>query len=390
VTSRGPILALLPLLAFGCRAYDRAAYARALDAADAMDAADATDAADVRDAADGMDAAACDPARVPQRPAGLQDVDGGTLEGGRRTLTFGLRQLNFGIESRVLWGMHGLDRDGLCTDPTQPDAGGVPCRPRGGGAPVEDGERGRDNAFAARLGIAFAGAGWTDSMANDAIRTGRIGVAVRITGYGGPDDAQVLVEWLPTVHGHRPNDPNAPPAFDGRDVWHVNSTYAYDPGAPGTALVRSNLAFVTRGTIVIALPSRSPLRFRSSRAFMRLTLSGTRIVGPIATDGSSLGPLEFSAIWPLMDARGDVASVGICPPPPADRERTWNFVNGALEAAADLLSTEEVAPSIDCDAISVGFGTEWVPIQLGADEAGPVVNENPCAPDAGRSAATGG
>jgi hypothetical protein len=386
VRLRGLALALAPALLFDCRAYDREAYARLVDVpTDSFDATidtprptDAMDVSDVRDdvvpdtpPVDGP--GECDPIRVPERPPGLSDVDGGG-----RVLVFGLRRLNVGTESRALWGRHGFDRDGLCTDPTRPDAGGIPCRPRLGGGPVEDGERGRDNAFGARLGIAFAAAGWTDAQATEAIVRGSYTIGLRISNLGGPEDGQVTVEWLPLIRGHRAGDESMPPAFDGHDVWHINSTTAYDPGTPGMAIIRDDLAFVSGGMLVAALPSRSPLRFASDRGNLRLTLTGTRIAGPMQFDGSSLGPLEFSALWPLSDARGDLIVANICPPPPADRERSWTFVNNALESAADLLSNGMNEPAIACDSISVGFGTDWVPIQLGADEAGPPVNDNPC------------
>lgn len=393
-----------------CRAYDRDVYARLLDAAPedsedavkdttlgedtaidvALDVRDAGDVGDVPVTSDAFDARVCDPIRVPSRPPGLTDADGGTVDGGSRVFVFGLRRVILGFASRALWGQRGFDRDGFCTDPTLPDAGGIPCRPRRGTPPVEDGERGRDNALGSRLGLTFEAAGWNESGINNAITNGVATIALRITGLGGPDDGEVLVEWLPVMNGHHRGDPRRLPQFDGMDVWHINSTLAYDPGAPSLARVRAERAFVTGGVLVAPFPSRSPLWITSSRRSIRLTLSGSRLVGRIQSDGSALGPLEFSAWWPLSDARADMATVGFCPPPPPERETTWRFVNDTLEAAADLLSTEEIAPTVECDSISVGFGTEWVPIQLGNDEAGPMVDDNPCAIDAGSDASPQG
>lgn len=368
-----------------CRAYDRDTYQSLLDApqTDAVDPrADRapTDAADVQtdvpaDNSDGGSDAGCDPYRVPTRPPGLSDADGGM-----RVLTFGLRRLNLGFASPELWGQRGFDRDGLCTDPSQPNPE-VPCRPRGSNAPP-DGLRGRDNALASNIGPLIS-TSWDESVVSRSIERGNQSVAIRLTFYGGADDAQVRFEWLPLINGHA--RAGGPPVFDGHDVWSINAAIAYEPGSPGIAAIHTDTAFVSGGVLVAQPPSRAPLRFASGSGHIRLTLSQGRFVGPIDPAGNWLGPLEFSGIWPLSDAFSDVTLLGYCPPPPAENATTWNFVQRTLETAADLLSTLEVSPGVQCDSISVAFQTEWVPIELGPDMMGPPVQENPCttAPDGG-------
>ncbi len=379
---------LFGLQLLACRALDRDRYYGIVDASEAGDrVTPPADASDVRPMTgcgtmdSGADAG-CDPIRIPARPAALGDTDGGV-----RTLTFVARRLTLGFESRSVWGTIGFDRDGVCTDPLRPSPATQACRPADSTAPaVEDGERGRDNAIAARMGPIFAAAGFGEADVNDNIEQGDGSMAARISFYGGSNDARVRVEWIPVRHGHVTGMPTIPPRWDGRDTWHADSTLAWEPSMVGVARIRSDAAFVTCGTLVAPIPSRVPIRLNGRRTPTRLMITGGHFVGAISADGSSLGPLDFSGWWPVSDALVDISFLGLCPPPPIDRTMAWFLVQRSLEGAADMLTTGDVSPTTPCDALSFAFRSIWVPIVLGPDEASAPLPDNACdiLPDGGR------
>jgi hypothetical protein len=357
----------------GCRALDRERYRALMDAArDATDGDAAPDTAPCVASTDGgVLEGGCALVTFPDRPVGATDLapDAGVI-------AFAMRRANFGFAT-TQWQMYGFDRDQYCTH--NPDQTTEGCHPLSGAPmPVEDGTNGRDNSLGANLGPLFTGVEFNEAELNSSINDGSRTLGARILSYGGPNDAQVVVEWFPIQHG-RAADGSATLHWDGTDIWSVDARLAYDPGSPGTVLIRSNSGYTNCGTLVARLPARVPIRMASTRRQIRLTLTNAVMVGPIAPDGSSFGPIEFSAAWPLFDARADLGVLGLCPPTgDAGSSPNWDLAMSILNGAADLLSTGESSPAVECDAISAGFHMEFAPITLGPDEMSPVAPEDLC------------
>jgi hypothetical protein len=359
----------------GCRALDRDRYRALMLEAGTQDIAMQDAAAEsgpcVASTDGGVVEGGCALVTFPDRPAGATDLG---QDAGVRV--FAMRRASFGFAT-TNWNQYGFDRDQFCTH--NPDSPMEGCRPlRGAPMPVEDGLNGRDNSLGANLGPLFTGVDFNESELNSSIGDGVRTLGVRVVSYGGANDAQVVVEWFPIQHG-RASDGTATLRWDGTDVWSIDARLAYDPGSPGTVLIRSNSGYTNCGTLVARLPARVPIRMAATRRTVRLTLTNAVMVGPIAADGSSLGPIEFSAAWPLFDARADLGVLGLCPPTgDAGSSPNWDLALSILNAAADLLSTGESSPAVECDAISAGFHMEFAPITLGADEMSPVVPEDLC------------
>ncbi len=338
------------------------------------------------DATAGDGAVACDPVHPLNRPSGLTNTQLCSGDAGTNVRVFVVRRLHFGWPPDIAWRNFGFDFDGVCTDPAQGAAARIPCAPLGGTRPVEDGERGIDNAFAVRLGQAIAASGrLTERDLNMNIERGRASLAMRIVDYGGSDDGEVTVDLLPVTSGHRPGAPMAPPTWDGNDEWYVDRAIAYQPGTlmPN---VRVTSAFIYNGTLVARLPSRTPIvLLANGRDYVRFTLSGALLQGPIGGGGRRLGPLDLAGYLPIADLRSDLSSLGLCP-----GSIEYMVVSGFLDGAADLFVEGDqvrVAPGVMCNALSVGMNTEWTEITLNdLVDPGTGIPINSCNADAGMDA----
>ncbi len=364
--------AVVATVATGCRALDRERYHSLLEANTHVDATYVDVPMTCTASTDGgATESGCHLVTVPPRQAAAQDLgaDAGVLVFAVRTVTFG-----FGTNQ---WQSIGFDRDGYCTH--NPSQTGQGCRPLAGvPQPVEDGEGGRDNALGSNLGPLFTGVMFNEADVNNGVAAGDRTLGVRIRSFGGPNDAQVNMEWFPLMHG-RGGDGGATLQWDGTDIWSIDSRLAYDPASPGTVLIRSNAGYTTCGTLVARLPARVPIRMAGTHRQVRLTLSNAVVTGPLDPLGHSFGPLDFSAYWNLSDALTDLGVLGLCPPTgDGGGSPNWDLVSSILMSAADLLSTGESSPAVECDALSAAFRMEFSPIVLGADESSPAVPEDLC------------
>lgn len=356
----------------GCHALDRDRYRALLEAgATEVAAQDASEASACTTNTDGgTTEAGCHLVTVPARDPSAQDLapDAGDH-------VFAVRHLTFGFTSSSVWHGIGFDRDGYCTNPGTSPAQG--CRPVGSNSPVEDGEGGRDNSFATGIGALLATLSFNEQSANDSIAMGARTLGARIRSLGGATDAQVVIEWFPLMHGSAA-DGTSLPLWDGHDRWAIDARVAYDPASPGTVLIRSTTGYTTCGTLVARLPSRVPFRFSGTVRTVRLTLTGGIIAGPIDPLGHSLGPIDMSAAWAVSDAMTDLGVLGVCPPTDGGVSQTWNLAGQLLLGSADVLSTGESSPAVECDAISAAFRVEFSEIALRPDETSPMVPEDLC------------
>ena len=365
-----------------CRALDRDRYHALLEAGHPESAVsdalgDATDApteggACTSSTDGGTTEAGCHLVVPPSRTANAQDL--GTTAPPH---VFAVHRLTFGFTSSDVWHGIGFDRDGYCTNPSSAPTQG--CRPIGGGTTVEDGTGGRDDSFATGIGSLLATFSFNEPSANASIAMGVSTLGARIRSLGGPDDAEVVIEWFPLMHGFAA-DGTSMPQWDGRDTWAIDARLAYDPAVPGAILIRSTTGYTACGTLVARLPSRVPFRFAGTVRLVKLTLSGGVIAGPIDPLGHSLGPIDLSAAWAVNDAAVDFGLLGICPPTDGGSSQSWNLANQLLRGSADLLSTGESSPAVECDAISVAFRVEFTEIGLRADEMSPTTPETLCPP----------
>ncbi len=369
--SRLPPLLTLLVLGTGCRALNRDRYRELLEANAPVDGGSESGTPCTPDTDGGVTESGCHLYTVPPRPSTPTDL---APDAGARV--FAARRIIFGFGATNVWHTLGFDRDGFCTNPTTLPAQG--CRPAAGVQPAEDGEGGRDDSFATQIGALFATQSFNEADANQSINAGTGTLGARVTSLGGADDPSVIVEWFPMRHG-RAMDGTSTLRWDGTDLWAIDARLAYNPSSPGVALIRSTTGYTSCGTLVARLPSRMPIRFAGTRRATRLTLSGGLIGGPIDPAGASLGPLDFSAYWPVVDAQFDMGAFGLCPPTgDAGASPQWEFTSQVLVGSADMLSTGESSPAVDCDAISVAFRVEFGPITLGPDEMSPVVPDDLC------------
>ncbi|MEI8257288.1 MAG: hypothetical protein WCJ30_16565 [Deltaproteobacteria bacterium] len=311
----------------------------------------------------------CNPAHPPALPG---DLTNRSLCGdaGVPSRVFAASAILLGSAPHLEWRGRGFDLDNVCTDPqdTAHDAGAGSCTTLGsGGLAVEDGDRGRDNAFASRVGPILSGAMvLTEEQLNRDIQAGSATLGIRVTGYGGgADDGQVTIDLLPLVHGHGASSPA--PAWDGHDLWHVNRTIAYDPMRPTVPAVHVETAYTVGGTLVARLQSHSTITLlNSASSFVRLTLSGGVLAGPLGAGGAQLGPLDVGGWMTIADLRNDIVTLGLCP-----SSLNYSVVASFLDSSADLYVVGDnvtVAPSSTCNALSIGFSSTWTEITLEGDE----------------------
>jgi hypothetical protein len=326
----------------------------------------------------GARAGTCELAQPPELPRDLPNpiVDAGVSPGTglcERGPCFAVRRLTFDWPTMAnpnRWRRHGWDLDGNCSTGGQ---GGATCRNAAG--VVEDGENGRDNAFASRLGPYLQTLmNVSEERINIGIESGLSSMGIELRGYAGTgDDSTVEAVFFPIAQGRPMGMPiGTAPRWDGNDVWALDRFIMISADA---AVSRG---YVAGSRVVLRLRSQTPLAFATEFGQSRLLVSGGIASGTVHCGGSQLGPMELGGFLEIGQLSRDLPLLGLCDP-------LQQFaVTTALGQSADLNVVGDAPvnnPNVDCNAISFGVTLEPVRMLRLEGELGTPLRGNPC--DAG-------
>jgi hypothetical protein len=328
----------------------------------------------------GERAGSCELARPPELPRELPNLrpDAGATPGPGlcdRGPCFAVRRLRFDWPTQAnpdRWREHGWDLDGVCSTGSQ---GGATCRNPAG--VVDDGQNGRDNAFAARLGPYLQTLmNVSEARINEGIEAGVSSLGIALRGYAGTgDDSTVEAVLFPIAQGHPRGMPSGTaPRWDGGDVWSLDR---YIMISPEDAVSRG---YVAGSRIVLRLRSQTPLSFATSLGQSRLLISGGIASGTVHCGGAALGPLELGGFLEISQLSRDLPLLGVCDP------IQLFAVTTALNQSADLNVVGDapvINPNVDCNAISFGVTLEPVRFSTIEGEIGTPLRGEPCNRDAG-------
>ncbi|MBL8678816.1 MAG: hypothetical protein JNK05_06605 [Myxococcales bacterium] len=320
----------------------------------------------------------CQLARPPPLPRDLPNPPAPPPDAGARLCErgpcFAVRILRFDWPTMAnpdAWRRHGWDLDGICTSMNR----AIPtCRNPGG--VVVDGENGRDNAFASRLGPYLQTLNnVSEERINSGIARGEASMGVELRGYSGTgDDGTVEALLFPIARGRAGDNPAEPPRWDGNDVWSLDR---YVVVSPEDAV--SN-GYVAGSRIVLRLRSQTPIAFATEFGQSRFLVSGGIASGTVHCGGRQLGPIELGGFVEVRQLSNDLPFLGLCEP-------LQRFaVNTALAQSADLNVVGDAPvnnPNVDCNAISFGVTLVPVPIRAIEGEVNAGIRTNPCLPEAG-------
>ncbi|MBO6935189.1 MAG: hypothetical protein JJ863_09435 [Deltaproteobacteria bacterium] len=364
----------LASLVSGCRIYDEALV---VDGDAMVDTDGGTPAQD------------CEPAGPPSRPDVSDDGTGDETE-----RFYVIRDLTLRQTENELWQRTGYDIDGICTySPTLTSE----CSNR---TSSEDGERGIDNVFGARLFPLFelTIANYQDSM-QAMHEQGRNALALSIRGWNGePDDSSVFVAAYTTVSAtsegaasdEPPTDPMfdatsrlslggspAPePTWDGRDwVWlREDSFVGVDAARP---VISDDEAYVRDGRLVFSLPDRAEFMLfgvdvREGREGELLTsrvrLTDGVLTVALDTEGDALSAGVIAGRWPLDDILVTTREIGIC-----ETDPLADLLQTQLLGMSDLRDEPPTPgePLRACNALSLGASFRASPVRFAGTAPGP-------------------
>lgn len=273
----------------------------------------------------------------------------------------------------IILAMRTIDLGESATTPPGYDLDGT-CTCFGGAGPTCaaaknhcDAPGGIDNGSAQFFSLVqfAAGPGNFSSAAFSAkIEQGVFGVVVRLSKYSGEeDDSAVEVAIYPSggVTG-------AAPLWDGNDAWQIQSPSLVndDPDQP---LFKSDGAYVSKGTLVAALPALEA-KLGGEENSMVLHLTGGVLTGKLSKDtkGFLLTEGIIAARWRIQDIFGALSSYRdnqgkpIC----TDVGFAYESAKDAICNGLDILGDPSGAKTQDCDALSIGLGFTAQAARLGA------------------------
>ncbi len=287
---------------------------------------------------------------------------------------FAVRRLRFDwptTSNPTRWMQHGWDLDSTCTTQTRAVA---TCRNPGG--VVNDGENGRDNAFASRLGPFLQTLmGVSEDRINEGVSMGTATLGIELREYNGTgDDSAIEAELFPLVAGRAGDFSGAAPRWDGTDVWSIDQTLVI------ATEVATSRGYIAGSRVVLRLRSQTPISFVTSFGQSRLLISGGIASGSIHCGGRQLGPMELGGFIEVPQLVRELPFLGVC-----DQLQTF-AVSTAFAQSADLNVVGDSPvnnANVDCNAISFGVTIEPTPIArvLREDDAG-TARPNPCDRDA--------
>jgi hypothetical protein len=307
---------------------------------------------------------------------------GGTLE-----LVFVMRTIDLGdvpgADGVPGYQKLGYDLDGRCTRGGDRATCVNPLPP----GPDEDGFAGVDDALGhmvASIKANFGAEIITSALVNDQVARGVLPPTsiLHITGYDGlQDDNHVDVEWLFPVlpnasdGGDAASDAAAsPPAWDGSDVWPIQTPTFVEPG--GAAIARASTdAYVSRYRLVAKFPDGITYRFWHLAVSFYGAVIAADIVPNAGTGKVELRKGVVTGKAPMRDVTGLIpimtsnlpGGTPLCADGPLfPTIRDW------MCGFPDLTAAPSSDPRPRCDMLSVAMGFETAPAKIGA-----VIDEPP-------------
>ena len=321
--------------------------------------------------------------------AGLPDTgpaDSGPYDGGpsrqpppRPTVGDGpdmFPTLDFFLKDVVLkqdgdaWRGIGFDLDHLVSQGDMPVVECVP--PKRTARPELDGDEGIDNAFGHVLfPLVNLVVPDIDMTARQSEQEGLGAIAVRIRGYNGlADDPRVDVTVAQTVVGttggpddtmppaidindfvaYLPDGSTAPlPAWDGNDWFWVREE-SFAAGDETRPRIQDNNAYVADHQLVMHLPDGVEIVLPGPMQGVTAVLTNGLVVGRIADDFTSFGPVVVGGRWPVNALLETAQALGVCV-----GDTQFTILTQQLDTIADIRATPGTGGAdVPCDAISIG------------------------------------
>ncbi len=277
--------------------------------------------------------------------------------------------------SETAWQDFGFDLDGTCT--RSPTCGQidpiVSCKANSPSLP-SDGKLCRDNMFG-RMEYAIATNediggrfGLNDRTFNCSLCQGAYNMLFKLSDYNGqPNDASVRVDIYPSPGIETLEDIDCATATDWPedacwtldDAWAVQSDYVNEPVGSttvGSSKLDDPTAFVREGYAVVRLPSNTRFWFPGDRGVATafpLVVQGGLVTGRIEQMNDGTWRLDDGIIAGRMDVQDAIDAfrfIGMCEGDPL-ADTVVSFAN----LWADVLSSGDVLPETNCDALSVGI-----------------------------------
>ena len=326
---------------------------------------------------------ACDPCTDPGllRPVCPPDMADPPAE--VEPMVFAMRTVRAAMTKTAStdWQNIGLDLDCLNTQATGDP---IMCK-RTGSDPsvVEDGLLGRDNSFGRNLCgvirllelfnlITYD----VEQSWNEGLALGKSGMLLELRRYSGePNDPQVLLA-LYMSHGTRnaENTADLHANWDGNDLWSRSTTSLTLNDQPAFL---DDAAYVTNGTIVAHLPEGVPLVLTSNQAALSMALTKSVVSLTMSPDHTKITNGVLAGAWyttaALSALDGYAAQSGICQNRP-EYAAARNVIATSSDVRADLKS----APTLDCNAMSMGLSFTAERAKLGGVVAPPPPVATPC------------
>lgn len=293
----------------------------------------------------GVDAEAgvqgCARATYPDPPAG---ADGPSLP----DIVFAFRTLALGEAATT---PPGYDLDGACTCFADE---GPTCAAVSKHCDAPGGIDSASAQFFSLVAFAAGSTNFSSAAFSSRIEVGTFGVVVRLAEYSGEaDDPSVEVAIYPSG-----GVVSEPPVWDGNDAWRLQAASLIndDPDQP---LFKSAGAYVSKGTLVAALPALEATLGAEENS-MTLHLTGGVVTAKLSMDtsGFRLNDGVIAARWKIEDIFNALSSYRdsqgnpIC----TDGDLVYGTAKDAICNGLDILGDPSAAKTEKCDALSIGLG----------------------------------
>jgi|GEM_PF-5368918 len=367
-----------------------------LDGPDADDAPDdavaeppADTTVDVTEAESGS--VPCDPSCTDPtvlRPPCPPDMPDPPTQG--EPLVFAVHTVRAGMSKAKMndWNSIGIDLDCLWT---KQDGTPSMCKsPSADPSVVQDGDLGRDNSFAHNVGGAIRLMEMFGLLSydveedfNTSIDQGHSSMLFALENFGGgTDDPQVLVSFYTSRGTYDSTGTTPVPAlWDGNDLWTIVRDSLTPTNQPKYV---DDTAYVTNNRIVGHLPDGVPLRITGGDGVLDLSLTNSVFVLEMSSDHEHIVSGVLAGVWYTPAAMSAIdsyaAQAGVCADQPM-----YAAARDVLAKASDIRLDLKPAPTLECNAMSIGIAFTCDRAKLGAVIDPPLPSPSKCV-DAGTDA----
>ena len=305
-------------------------------------------------------------------------------------LVFAMHTVRAGMSKAQMndWKSIGLDLDCLWTKQD-----GTPSMCKGPSADpsvVQDGDLGRDNSFAHNVGGAICLMELFGLLSFDVEETFNTGIAQGHSSMlftlenfgGGTDDPQVLVSFYTSRGTYDSTGTTPVPAvWDGNDQWTIVRDSLTPTNQPKYV---DDAAYVANNRIVGHLPDGVPLTFTAGDGVLEISLTNSVFVLEMSPDHEHIVSGVLAGVWYTPAAMSALdayaAQTGVCP-----GQQEYDAAREVLAKASDIRVDLKPAPTLECNAMSIGIAFTCDRAKLGAVIDPPPPSPSKCT-DAGTDA----